>query len=317
MVNPFSRKRILLLISSLFLALTIVGLIRVRFPWRPERHARRRNITELATRVGHIQFRRQRLLQAACRHGNDRELPPEKLDHVIVDDEHKLLYCFVPKVASTNWKRVLLSLRENRASPLTILANQSHDPHAFRTLSQLSSADVRYRLQHYLKFFFIRHPYERLLSAYRNKFEHAWSDYFPKRFGRKIVRTYRSDPSAESLESGADVTFQEFLSYVSDLDVSDDSAAFNEHWRPVSDLCFPCQLHYDVIGAYNTLEDDSNYVLWLARLHDVVSFPTRNATYSSEPTRSLMARYYSSISTDTLRRLEKVYEMDLGLFEDG
>lgn len=265
------------------------------------------------------QRRRQRRLRAACRAQGDsaalEDLPRGRLDHVLVDDEHALLYCAVPKVASTNWRRVLLALRSSRPDPARIPANRSHEPSAFRSLAQMSRHEQRRRLATHLKFVFARHPLERLLSAYRNKFERAWSDYFPLRYGRHIVRQQRgANASREALDTGRGVTFDEFLRYVASLDPGDHAGAFNEHWRPLGDLCFPCQLRYDVLGSYDTLERDSRLVLRRAGLEGRVAFPSRRRTYSSEPTAALMQRYYGNVSESLMARLRHVYRGDMALF---
>lgn len=45
---------------------------------------------------------RQELIQEACArfppNYSLEELQPDHLEHILVDDEHKLLYCYVPKV---------------------------------------------------------------------------------------------------------------------------------------------------------------------------------------------------------------------------
>ena len=35
---------------------------------------------------------------------------PQQLDHIIVDDVNKLLFCYVPKVACTNWRKSMVIL---------------------------------------------------------------------------------------------------------------------------------------------------------------------------------------------------------------
>nr|XP_042907344.1 carbohydrate sulfotransferase 12 isoform X2 [Parasteatoda tepidariorum] len=77
------------------------------------------------------QNRRKLLIDKTCQflkiNQTLEDIPSSYLDHFIVDDTHKLIYCFVPKVACTNWKRILLTLRKSKPmDPLTIAGNETH-----------------------------------------------------------------------------------------------------------------------------------------------------------------------------------------------
>lgn len=65
--------------------------------------------------------------------------------------------------------------KANTTDPLSILADDSHRLHVFRRLDNYTSEEIRYRLDNFMKFMFVRHPFERLLSAYRNKFNQNYS----------------------------------------------------------------------------------------------------------------------------------------------
>ena len=203
--------------------------------------------------------------------------------------------------------------KSNSSNPLEIVADDSHRQHVFKRLSNYTAAEAANRIENYMKFMFVRHPFERLLSAYRNKFSptYATSQYFRDRFGKQIIRQFRSHPSNESLERGHDVTFQEFVQYIIDPKTTA-RTVYNEHWRSMSDLCRPCRIHYDIVGKYETLDDDARLVLDRANLSRLVRFPQSDR---GSVTGKLVDHYLKNLTHQQLYNLYHVYELDFRLFD--
>ncbi|KAK6619860.1 hypothetical protein RUM44_006260 [Polyplax serrata] len=257
---------------------------------------------------------RRKHLQRVCHRYFDpsgvEKLKKIKLNHVLIDEQHKVLYCYVPKVACTNWKRIFLVLTgkvSNISEVVNLPASHVHGRNLFKSLQNYSVAEIINMTGEYTKFIFVRHPFERLLSAYRNKLEQHYdsSKYFQARFGKYIIRNFRKNPSNVSLSRGDDVTFAEFVRYL----LSSDPRHYNEHWQRVTDLCHPCIIEYDFIGKYDTLLRDSNTLL--KRFGLGFEFPVMP---KPSTTSSSLKRYYAALESSTLYRLYKIYEMDFRLF---
>ncbi|XP_028673458.1 carbohydrate sulfotransferase 11 isoform X2 [Erpetoichthys calabaricus] len=242
-----------------------------------------------------------------------RVLTPGDLKHLVVDEDHEMIYCYVPKVACTNWKRVMMVLtgRGKYSDPMGIPPNEAHIPSNLKTLNQYSIPEINHRLKSYLKFLFVREPFERLVSAYRNKFTRKYNTSFHKRFGTKIVRRQRKNATQEALHSGSDVKFEEFVGYLTDPSTQREEP-FNEHWQTVYSLCHPCHIHYDLVGKYETLEEDSNYILWLAGVSDYLRFPTY--AKSTRTTDEMTAEFFQNISSQQQMQLFELYKLDFLMF---
>lgn len=224
------------------------------------------------------------------------------LRHLLVSDKYRFLYCYVPKVACSNWKRILkvldgalesvdVKLKMDHKSDLVFLADMKPD-------------EISYRLKNYFKFLFVRNPMERLLSAYRNKFGEIKE--YQQKYGVEIVRRYRKNGGNSA---GDDVTFSEFLRYLLDEEVE----RMNEHWMPIYNLCQPCAVRYDFIGSYERLNADADYVLQRVQSPSFVRFPERQSWY--KPVTAETLHYYLC---NTQRRLIKEllpkYILDFSLF---
>lgn len=227
------------------------------------------------------------------------------LQHILVNEEYHFLYCYVPKVACSNWKRVLKVL-SGALDNVEVKIKMDHRSDLL-FLSSLKPEAIRYRLKHYYKFMFVREPMERLLSAYRNKFGEIES--YKKKYGVEIVKRYRKGYNKNKLITGDDVTFAEFVRYLLDEDVEH----MNEHWMPMYNLCQPCAVSYDFIGSYEHLEKDSEFVLQQIGAPRHIRFPERQTWYKPV-TLETIHFYLCSLPQKLLRDLLPKYILDFSLF---
>lgn len=235
------------------------------------------------------------------------------LHHLIVDDVDHAIYCYIPKVACTNWKRVLMVLmgKTNATDPLDVDRTQAHHYKVFRRLNSYTRSEAEFMLSNYTKFLFVRHPLERLLSAYRNKFVEnlAINARFHTIYGRKIIKRYRINATKESLERGHDVTFDEFSRFVTDTEGPE--KPLNEHWRPMVELCRPCEIKYDLIGKYETLDEDARLVLDTISPNRPLKFPTQPSANNS----AVIKDFYRMLKPDLLQKIYGLFNLDFRIFD--
>ena len=225
---------------------------------------------------------------------NMKPNPPIDLRFIVVDDENKIIYCTVPKVATSTWKRILGDLRGLKQG-INI-----HRWDLWRRLYQYTEEERTQRLQTYFKFVFVREPLNRLLSAYKNKFIDDRRISKPAR--EKIIKTYR--PQDFEPNGDNNVTFTEFIRYFSN------NIPRNQHWRQYEELCHPCVINYDFIGHLETLKDDAPLLLKMAGIDDRVTFPPiHESTGSSE-----VLEYFSQVPPRYITRLGELYRSDFDMF---
>ncbi|XP_059507544.1 carbohydrate sulfotransferase 8-like isoform X2 [Stegostoma tigrinum] len=282
---------------------------------RPE--PRQRPVTELRReaselrRMREVQQARRRRLSEACARSWAEEagagpLSPQQVSRIWVEDRYRLLYCEVPKAGCSNWKRVLMVLGGQAQTTAQIEHQAAHYRNSLRRLDSFDREGVRLRLQTYTKLLFVREPLERLVSAFRDKFERP-NAYYQPLFGSAIIARYRPNATAQAVRTGSGVTFPEFVRYL--LDPAR-PLGMDIHWEPASRLCSPCRIRYDFIGRFERLGSEADVALRLLGAPRNLRFPRGRP--STGP--GLSRRYLSQLSPGDRLRAFHFYRSDYALF---
>ena len=141
-------------------------------------------------------------------------VPDNVRERLIVDEKRKLIYCPIPKAGSSNWKRIFVKLLIPEFEETNLLKIRNVHHIKLPKLASFSPNQQSQYLKTFDKFVWVRHPFERILSAFQNKLEHPFTDKFQIRYGRQIVKKFRPNASEDSLERGNDVSITEFIKYL-------------------------------------------------------------------------------------------------------
>ncbi|XP_029931607.1 carbohydrate sulfotransferase 12-like [Myripristis murdjan] len=246
-------------------------------------------------------------------------MPKNKLANLIVDDKHGIIYCYIPKVACTNWKRVMFVLNQTEPyqDPMNISGDLVHVPNTFKLLNSFPLPEMKARLEHYTKFLFVRDPFVRLISAYRDKFQRK-NEYYYLNFARDMLRKYsnQSNPPKsvdEAFASDLRPSFNNFIQYLLDPR-TEKKEPFEPHWRQMHRLCHHCLIEYDFVGHQESLQEDAEHLLRILKLQDVIKFPP---SYDNMTSATWMSDWFRAVPLEARRKLYKLYEMDFKLFGYG
>jgi hypothetical protein len=261
--------------------------------------------------------RRLRLADHCKRH----PVRPCTANYILTDDRNQILYCFVPKVGCSTWKTLLLKMRlgETSNSNMSMAAFANEDihsmtfmkEHGIEQLSALKPAEQTRRVKKFKKFLFVRDPFERIVSAYRDKFESGTNEVFNQMHGRRIIQQYRRKPSKEALEKGNDVKFGEFVRFVVD-------GNSEPHWSTFQEQCCPCHIAYDAVGKMETFREDTLQIL--RRFYNrtlseaLANVPSLNVNTKGQTNREDVAEHLRRLSPSEHSALNLYLQDDCDMF---
>ncbi|XP_074853758.1 carbohydrate sulfotransferase 8-like [Carettochelys insculpta] len=253
---------------------------------------------------------RKDMLNSTCLMNNlshsQNKLTHDIARQIFVEHNHKFIYCEVPKVGCSNWKKIILLLTMNLNRKVDdVQHSRIHLTPLIKRLSSYHSDYQQKLLTSYTKVMFTRDPLERLVSAYRDKMLHS-EPYYSITVANQIKGMFRKNKN-----STEKVTFPEFVNFI----LTQKPEHLDIHWKPMFLLCDPCNIQYDIMGKFETLAQDSEHVLRAIGAPEDMHYPKFKMFVSEKRTNDdITLEYLRKLSSEQIQKIKKVYQMDFALF---
>ncbi|KAH8402861.1 hypothetical protein KR222_007681 [Zaprionus bogoriensis] len=230
----------------------------------------------------------------------------------LVNKKYHIIWCNVFKAASSSWMfnfNVLAGYTPNYLHKTKkILLNLARERYPRVTLQELREAQ-----NGSITFIIARNPFERLLSAYRDKIVFALPYSFHDKLGRSIVRSYRKKPKLIARAGNTKYpSFPEFVHWL--LDQVKRGSYIDMHFVSATSFCTPCLIRFDMILKFESLAEDQLYLIEKTGLQRVIAPVWRNMGKGGRKTQELQQQFYSQLTRQEMMELYDYYQFDFVLF---
>ena len=179
-------------------------------------------------------------------------------------------------------------------------------------------------LSPFYKFVFLRHPFERLVSAFHDKFivvkqlnlMEPFIKYHLESKGMKTPTLLHL--RKRWIEQNVEVSFENFVDFVLyEASLSQRISGPSGHWWPYTDMCKICEIDYDYIGKLETLADDVACILQNFPNYDLLQqMKSRikvKVNASGNHNRNMTIDYFSQLTRPKIIELYNMYKDDFAI----
>lgn len=173
------------------------------------------------------------------------------------------------------------------------------------------------------RFLFVRHPFARLASAYRERIAtlpnqriepEPYYDGIRRLICVRYLNFYRIHPSWSHITQCNNTIpiFQHFVEYIlSNAMTPIGIDRMDSHWKPYSVICQVCKFKYNFIGRQESFKDDFGLLL---KRFNISGWNVEKRRGSSGFNRTTYQELYASLSDELICLLRKLYKDDFELF---
>lgn len=243
------------------------------------------------------------VLLAALRNTPEAKHGAMQAAYHVWSEERKFYGCLVPKVACTSWlkllKEQLLGLKLQDGRQVYNRTSSNETKLHFRN-TRLHSEDVRAREifldPTFFTFAVVRHPWQRIVSAYRSKYEGRCN------FDRAcMAQVFGLSVLPQGVSPKTPLSFHEFVEAVAQVPLH----LMDPHFRPQQLLCSLHVIPYSFVGELASVADTnfiSQHLGINTTFHDAAAHPPAHKYYGgrthkvhkcSRQTVDLVARLYA------------------------